>query len=286
MPGHGLTDLVLALLHAVAAPCHRHQIVAPAPPLQPPTSATPHRRVLESSPSPERSAYRLMEPSDPDTSPWGHRVGLCAVHDWACPNRVAPAQGPSSSGIYGEEEGREEEADERRIMVVTGPVGAPAVRRTAHITIGPRGRTQGPLVPRTESSSPPSPISPTLAAPPPPPPALSSTEAGLSGSGTSSDLLSLCGKWVLRWFARFAAPSGKGRALGSGPGTRRPGQAIERRWGQWRSKSGSALEEQAPSGEGTGGVQHKATAEQPMPTKQQSKRGSAQELQWSEVVGA
>jgi hypothetical protein len=58
MPGHGLTDLVLALLHAVAAPHHRRhghrggrryrrQILALAPPLQPSSSATPHRRVLE-----------------------------------------------------------------------------------------------------------------------------------------------------------------------------------------------------------------------------------------------
>jgi hypothetical protein len=100
MPGHGLTDLVLALLHAVAAP---RQILAPAPPLQLLFSATPHRRLLERPPFPslERPAYRTIEPSDPGAFPWGRRVGPFAVHGWACPNRVAPAQGPSSSGIQG-----------------------------------------------------------------------------------------------------------------------------------------------------------------------------------------
>jgi hypothetical protein len=34
-----------------------------------------------------------MEPSDPDTSPWGRRVGPCAVHGSACPNWVAPGGG-------------------------------------------------------------------------------------------------------------------------------------------------------------------------------------------------
>jgi hypothetical protein len=69
MSRHGLTDLVLTLLHAVAAPrhrrrgCrggrhHRRQILTLAPPLQPLSSAVPRRRVLERppSPSPERPA--------------------------------------------------------------------------------------------------------------------------------------------------------------------------------------------------------------------------------------
>jgi hypothetical protein len=104
-----------------------------------------------------------MEPSDPEASPWDRRVGPCVIHGWPCPNRVAPAQGPSSSSNQGEEEGREG-ADECRITVVTGPFGAPTIRRTACITIGPRGQTQGPLAPRTEPSPPPS---PTLVVPPP-----------------------------------------------------------------------------------------------------------------------
>jgi hypothetical protein len=235
MPGHGLINLVLALLHAVAAPqrrhCghrggrrHRRQIHAPAPPLEPLSSVVAHRRVLERppSPSPEWAAYRPLEPSDPDASPWGCRVGPCAIHGWACPNRVALAQGPSSSYIQGEAEGREEEADEHRITVVTGPVRASTVRQTARITIGPRGRPQGPLAPRTEPSPPPSPTSPTLVAPPPPPLALPPTEAGQSSFGTSADLLSPCGNQVLRLFTRFAAPFGKGRAPGSGDSTVEP----------------------------------------------------------------
>jgi hypothetical protein len=140
--------------------------------------------------APSTSPHWLMEPSDPNASPWGRQVGPCAIHGWACPNRVAPAQGPSSSGHQGEEEGREE-ADECRITVVTGPVGALVTRRMARITIGPRGRPQGPLAPRTEPSPPPSPTSSTLAAPPP---ALPSTEAGLLGSGTCSTSLQICKK--------------------------------------------------------------------------------------------
>jgi hypothetical protein len=146
----GLTGLVLALLHAVAAPrhrgrsrrggwCHRRQILTLAPPHQPPTSAAPHRCVLERppSPSPDRPAYQQDEASDPDASPWGHQDRLCAVHGWGCPNRVALAQGPSSSSH--EEGGREEETDERRITVVTDLVGVPVIQRMTRITIGPRG---------------------------------------------------------------------------------------------------------------------------------------------------
>jgi hypothetical protein len=125
MPGNGLTDLLLALLHAVAAPRHhrhghrggrhhRYQILAPAPPLQPLSLAMSPLRVLERppSPSPDRLAYRPMEPLDPNDSPWSHRVVPCAVYGWACPNWVAPAQGASSSGNEWGEEGREEETDE------------------------------------------------------------------------------------------------------------------------------------------------------------------------------
>jgi hypothetical protein len=41
--------------------------------------------------------------------------------------------------VRGEEEGGEEEKDKRCISVVTGPVEAPAIRRMARISIGPRG---------------------------------------------------------------------------------------------------------------------------------------------------
>jgi hypothetical protein len=147
-----LTDAILALLHAVAAPhhrrcgrrggrCHRRPVLAPAPPQQPPPSTAPHRRVLERPPSPslDRPAYRSMEPSDPDASPWGRRGRPCAIHNWGCPNRVAPAQGPSSSSSQGVEERREEENDECHITVVTGPVGAPTIHQTTLISIGPHG---------------------------------------------------------------------------------------------------------------------------------------------------
>jgi hypothetical protein len=89
------------------------------------------------SPSLDRLAYRPMESSDPDDFPWSQRVVPCAIHGWACPNQVAPTQAASTSGNQGEE-GREE-ADERRITVVTSPIGVLAVHRTARITIGPRG---------------------------------------------------------------------------------------------------------------------------------------------------
>jgi hypothetical protein len=49
-------------------------------------------RVLERrpSPSPDLLAYWLMEPSDPATSPRGHRETPCAIHGWGtCPYPVA-----------------------------------------------------------------------------------------------------------------------------------------------------------------------------------------------------
>jgi hypothetical protein len=42
-----------------------------------------HRRVLERSPSPDRSAYWPMEPLDPDTSLWGRGMP-CVIHSWGC----------------------------------------------------------------------------------------------------------------------------------------------------------------------------------------------------------
>jgi hypothetical protein len=137
MPSSDLTDFILALLRRVDGPrhrrcgpcggqCHRH----PAPtPTAPPESLTtpPHTRVLEQppSPSPDWVAYQPMEPLDLDASPWGHRDRPCAIHGWGpCPNRVALAHGPSSSGQQGEAEG-EEEDEARQISV--------------RISIGPRG---------------------------------------------------------------------------------------------------------------------------------------------------
>jgi hypothetical protein len=179
----------------------------PVPPLQPSSSAPPHFRVLERplspSPSPDRPAYRPMEPLDPNDSPWSRRLVPCAVHGWACPNRVTLAQGASSSGVQGEEEGREEDEDnDCQISVVSSLVGPPAIRQTARISIGPRGRPHVPLAPQTATTLSSLPT-PSLAAPGPPP-MLPSSEA--------SPLLSLCGNPLLRRFAHLATPSDKGRA--------------------------------------------------------------------------
>jgi hypothetical protein len=229
----GLTDLALALFHAIAAPrnhrCghhggrrHRRPTVAPAPqqPLSP--LAVSHRRVLERppSPSPDRLAYRPMEPSDPDASPWGRRGQPCSIHGWgSCPYQVAPVHEPLSTGHGGGGE-EEEEDDERRITVVISLVGAPTICRMARISIDPRGRPQGLLVPRATTTPPTSPT-PSLPAPPPPP-GLSSLEAGPSGFVTPLDLLSPCGNRVLRRFTCFTTPSDKGRVPGSWDSTARP----------------------------------------------------------------
>jgi hypothetical protein len=81
-----------------------------------------------------------MEPSDPDASRCGRRGWPCVVHGWGlCPNWVAPAHVPLSSGSQEEEVGGEEEDDECRILVVAGPIGAPAIRQMTRISIGPEG---------------------------------------------------------------------------------------------------------------------------------------------------
>jgi hypothetical protein len=91
------------------------------------------------SPSLDRLKYWPMEPSDPDTSPWGRHGQPCAVHSWGpCPNWGAPAHGPSSLSHQGEEEGEEDEDDAHTVVI--GPIGAPAIRRMARISIGPWGR--------------------------------------------------------------------------------------------------------------------------------------------------
>jgi hypothetical protein len=151
----GLIDLVLALLHTVAAPrhrhhgcrggqCHRRPILAPAS-QQPPLSIVPHRRVLESPPypSPDRPAYRPMEPLDPNASPWGRWGTSCAIHGWGCPTGLHQPKGPRYRAVRGEEEGGEEEDDECRITVVTGLVGAPMIHQMTRISVGPRGRPKG-----------------------------------------------------------------------------------------------------------------------------------------------
>jgi hypothetical protein len=73
--------------------------------------------------------------------------------------------GPSSLSRQGEEGEEEEDNEARHITVVTGP-GAPVIRQTTWISIGPRGRPQGPLAPWT-ATTPPTSSTPSLAAPPP-----------------------------------------------------------------------------------------------------------------------
>jgi hypothetical protein len=125
-----------------------------------------------------------------------------------------------SSSHQGEEEGGEEEDDEHRISVVTGLVGAPMIYWMTHISIGPRGRPQGPLKPRTITTPPTSPI-PSLIAPGPPP-TLPSSEANPSGSETSPDLKSPCSNRLLHQLTHHTAPSSKGRAPGSWDSTAGP----------------------------------------------------------------
>jgi hypothetical protein len=229
MPRMDLTELIVALLHHVAGPRHRrlsrcggrrHRRPAPAPSQPTATSATPNPRVLErlSSPSHDRLAYQPMEPSDHDASPRGRRCRSCVIHGWgSCPNPVALAVESSSRGQDGEAKGEEEE-EPRWTPTVTGLVQGQLTRRTARKTVGPRDRPQGQITPRTTTPS--ALLTPSLAAPPasaPPP-----NKADLLGSGTSSDLKSLCGNRVIRWLARFATQTGKGRAPGSWDSTAGP----------------------------------------------------------------
>jgi hypothetical protein len=164
------------------------------------------------SPSPDRPAYRPMVLADPDAHLRGRQGGSCVIHNWDCPNQVAPVHDPSSSSRQGEGEGGEEEYDEHSISVVTDPVGAPVIRRTAHISIGPRGRPLGALA--QAATTLPTLPTPSLAASGPPL-ALPSNETVPLGSRTPLDLKSLCGNRLLCWLAHHVAPSGKGRAPGS-----------------------------------------------------------------------
>jgi hypothetical protein len=174
-----------------------------------------------------------------------HRLRLChTVACWSgpcplpptdrwCSRTTMPIQGvikvrrvPSMVGIVptglhrsmthrhraggGEEEGGEEEDDNHHISVVMGSIGASAIHQTAHMSISPQGRPQGPLAPQTTTTPPTSPT-PSLATAGPPP-ALPSSEAGPLVSWTPLDLKSLCGNRPLHWFAHHATPFGKGRA--------------------------------------------------------------------------
>jgi hypothetical protein len=161
-------------------------------------------------------------------SPWTmmpHCEAITVIHGWgSCPNLVAPMVGSSSRGHNGEEEGKEEEP--WRISVVSGLVQGSLISWMMRITVSPRGRPQGPLVPRT--TMPPASSTPSLTAPPvlaPPP-----SEASPSEFVTLLDLKSLCGNCIIQWLARMPRSS-----------TQWPGQAVEQ-W--WRKGSGTEEEEQ------------------------------------------
>jgi hypothetical protein len=156
-----------------------------------------------------------MEPSDP--MPLHGVAGTDHVSSTVgvSPTELHRPKGPHHRAIRGRRREEKKKLTSTASQYSPAPLGAPVIRRTTRITIGPRGRPQGPLAPQTEPSPPSSPISLTLATPPPPPLALPSLKVSLSSSGMLLDLLSPCSNWVLRRFTRFATPSGKGRAPGS-----------------------------------------------------------------------
>jgi hypothetical protein len=221
MSSVNLTDLVVALLHQVAGPCHRHRgrhsgwchrHQAPAPP--PSALAPSNPRVLERTPSPssDRLAYRSMEPSGHDASPRGCHGRQSAIHRWGpFPNPIVPAARALSWGHEGEEEGKEDEEEPRQISVVLGLLQRPLTCQMVRKTISLRGGPQGQLAPRTTTSpASPSPslvMHPALAPPP--------CEASASGSDMPPDLKILCGNRIIRQLAHFTSPIGKGRAPGS-----------------------------------------------------------------------
>jgi hypothetical protein len=189
---------------------------------------------------PSRLAWRPAPPSPSSchcrsTTAFGRAtlvsVGAASVPFPRPAGEPTVALGPrrTSNGSSGWAMRREDEDDNRRISVVTGPVGQPVMRQIARISIGLRGRPKGPLASRAVTTPPGSPT-PTLVVPGPPP-ALPSSEAEPSGSELPSALpqsearpsksgsllapLSPYGNRLLRRFAHLATPTGRGRAPGS-----------------------------------------------------------------------
>jgi hypothetical protein len=140
-----------------------------------------------------------MEPLDHDTSLRGHHGCPCAVHGWGpCFNPIAPAVESLSQGHEGEDEGEEDEEEEesRQISVMPRLLQQPLTHWTARKTIFPRGRPHGPLAPRTTTPL-----------------------ASLSSSLTAPPASDNC---IIRRLARFASPTGKGRATRSWGSMDRP----------------------------------------------------------------
>jgi hypothetical protein len=245
MSSRELTDLIIALLHSVVGPRHhrcgrcggwwqRYPVLAPAPP-PPPPSAAQHHHVLErpQSPSPDRPTYQSMESSDPGASTWGHRGQSCAIHGWGCTNPQALVIEPSGG------EGR------RRWWASHHDGHWP--RRAADDT--PDGThlhwSMGPT-PRTVTTPP---TSPTLSLVMPPlPSALSSPEAGPSGSSTSSDLLSPFHRPILqRPRARVLGLNGRAEPLSGDDGRR--GATPRKECTRVRFSVGEGHQEEEQAGE-------------------------------------
>jgi hypothetical protein len=127
-------------------------------------------------------------------------LGPAMCHPWLGTMPQPGCTGARALVIESTRGGKGRRRQARQILMVTSLVQAPVTRRTARISIGPQGRPQGPLVPRTTTP----PTSPTPSLIVPPLPALSSTKVGLSGSGAPPNLLSLCDNWVFRRFTCFA----------------------------------------------------------------------------------
>jgi hypothetical protein len=172
--------------------------------------------------------------SSPRTSTPLHGVAQgrsCVIHGWGSwPNQVRPVHGPFHQAISGR---RRRRRRRQQVPHLGGhrPVGASSIRWTTRISIGPRGRPQGPLAPHTVTTPPTSPTTSLVA--PGLPSALPSSEAGPSGSGTPSDLKSMCG--IGCSVGSPTTPPHSAKAEPPGRGTRRTGLAGERaeEEGEW-----------------------------------------------------
>jgi hypothetical protein len=164
-----------------------------------------------SGPRPFPLTGRLMEPLDLNASPWVIKVGrVPSTVGGHAPTGLHQCMGPRHRVNRGRWR-------EKKKTSLIRSWWSPALykcrltHRTARISIGPQGRPQGPLAPRTTMS----PTSPTLSLAVPQPPTLPSIKARSSGSSMSSDLKSLCGNRVLLWFACFTTLTIKCHAPGS-----------------------------------------------------------------------
>jgi hypothetical protein len=208
-----------------------------------------------SSSSPAPPTYWPLEPSDPATSPWGHREPPCAIHGLGpCPYLVALRRSvlSSPSPREGEREGEEgvadvegvvevtavEEEDDDELVEVTlvpeSPPRRPTYKHTSRIQISPWGQLTGTQAARTgarETGQ----ISPETGSevwplPPPPPPggavrteppppqltvAMTPPPPLQQESTTPPPLLNHVVGRILHQFAHLVNPGRPGRRLGA-----------------------------------------------------------------------